>query len=102
MPQDVITKCRGLVTQYNPLSTAEGSLIQADEAVMRRENVIENRRGYATYNARSSAITQMFVYNNRIQALSGTSIYTDTDGLGTLSAYGGTYTAPSGYKIRSC
>lgn len=100
MAQDIIVKARGLITQYNSLATSEGALIQADNAVIRRENIIENKRGYAQYTAKSGAVNQVFVYNDKVQALFGTTMYSD-NGSGTFTTRSGSYTAPTGYRVRS-
>lgn len=96
--QDAITRCTGLVTQYNPLNTAPGALVKADNCVITRENIVEDRRGYASYLSLSNAITSLFVYSNKIIAHNGTTITYDNGG--SPANYSGTYNAPSGYKMR--
>lgn len=97
--QDVVTRCLGLVTQYNPLNTAPGALIQADNCVITRENIVENRRGYASYLTLSNSINQLLVYSNKIVAHNGSKLSYDNSG--SPSNYTGTYAAPSGYKMRA-
>ena len=79
--QDSITKCLGLVTQYNSLTTAEGAMSQADDAIIRRENIIESRRGYNSYSsaALSSTPTQLTTYLSRVIAHQGKPFHTTTD-----------------------
>lgn len=100
MAQDDVTKCLGLVTQYNNLGGAPGALILADDAVIRRENIIETRRGYTSYGNLGASATQLFVYNKKVLAQNGTSISYD-GGSGTFSTFAGSYSPPTGYKLRS-
>jgi hypothetical protein len=99
LPQEAITKCLGLVTQYNPLESAKGALIQADNCAITRENVVEDRRGYLSYLALSNLINQLFVYQSKIIAHNGTKLTFDNNG--SPSDYAGSYNAPSGFKMRS-
>jgi hypothetical protein len=97
--QDKITKCLGLVTQYNPLTVAPGALRKANDCMIRREHIIEDRRGYASYASFGSNVSQLLTYLNRVLVLRGTSFEYD-NGTGTFAAYTGTYTAPAGAKMR--
>lgn len=81
------------------MATAPGALIQADNAAILRENIVESRRGYASYLSLSNAITQLFVYSNKIIAHNGTTLTYDNSG--SPANYSGTYSAPTGYKMRS-
>jgi len=90
----------GLVTQFNPIATAPGALIQAENCVIRRENVLENRRGYATYGTLAATPSQLLTYNNTVISHHGTTLSYD-NGSGTFADYSGSYTAPTGYKMRS-
>lgn len=99
MAQDTVTKALGLVNQYNPLSTSPGALIQADDCVIRREHIIENRRGYATYGTLSNTPTQLLIYNKKVVAHNSTTVSYD-NGSGTFANYSGSYTAPTNYKMR--
>lgn len=89
----------GLVKQYNPLNIAPGALVTANNCVIRREDIIENRRGYKSYGTVSNNVTQLFAYNNTVLAHNSTTLSYD-NGSGTFSGYTGTYTAPSGVKSR--
>lgn len=98
--RDTISTAVGLVKQYNPLSVRPGSLIRANNSVIRRENVIENRRGYKLLDTLLSNAKQYFSFNNRVLVHNGTSINYD-DGAGDFSgSYSGSYTEPSGHKSR--
>lgn len=87
------------MAQYNPLTVAPGALSRANDCYIRRENIIEDRRGHALYATFSNAPSQLMVYQGRVIAHEGTSLRYD-NGSGTFSAYSGSYTAPSGSKIR--
>lgn len=96
--QDAITRCNGLVLQYNPLATSPGALIQADNCVIQRENIVEDRRGYASHLTLSNSITSLMTYQNKVVAHNGTTVSYDNGG--TPANYSGTYSAPSGYRMR--
>jgi hypothetical protein len=96
---DAITRCLGLVTQYNPLQTAAGALIKANDCVINRENLVEDRRGYASYGALADSVVQLLVYSNKIIAHQGSTLSFD-NGSGTFTDFSGTYSAPSGCKMR--
>jgi hypothetical protein len=87
------------VTQYNPLQVAPGALIKADNCVVSRENILENRRGYATYSTLGANIKQLLNYSGKIIAHHGTTLSYD-NGSGTFAPYSGSYTEPTGTKIR--
>jgi hypothetical protein len=97
MAEDAVTKCLGLVTQYNPLSVKEGSLVQADNAVSRREDTIENRRGYKVYGEVANTPEQLLNYNQRVLTHGDTTIECD-NGSGSFDAYSGSF--QESYDIR--
>lgn len=99
MAQDTIVQCKGLVTQYNPLNVAPGVLIKANDCIIRRENTIENRRGYLSYGSLSNVGNQCLVYLKRILAHNGTSLSYD-NGSGTFTDYSTSVTAPTSEKVR--
>ena len=87
MGQQVTLRAKGLYTHPNPLDVPEGGQTQADNVVIRREGVIEPRRGVAAYGDAYAA--------NRLAAYAdGLLMHVST---GTLRHYsGGTWTALSG------
>lgn len=99
MQQDVIAKCIGRCSQYNPYQTIGGALITADNCVVRRENIIEDRRGYASYGTLSNAAVQLLTYSSRAIAHNDSKLSYD-NGSGTFADYTGSYSAISGQKIR--
>lgn len=99
MAQATITQCKGLVTQYNPLNVTEGALSQADDVIIRRENIVENRRGYASYGALSNAGKSLLVYLKKVIAHHGSTLSYDS-GSGTFADFTGTINPPTGKKVR--
>jgi len=49
MPSLSITKALGLNVSPNALDVPPGSLVEASNIIIRRDNVIESRRGYKLY-----------------------------------------------------
>lgn len=98
--QAKVVKCLGLVSQYSPLTVQPGALSKADDCYIRRENIIEDRRGYKTYATFSNAPSQIMTYSDRVLVHEGTSIRYD-NGSGTFAAYSGSYSAPTSNRIRS-
>lgn len=97
--KDRVTKILGLVSQYNPLTVPPGALLRADDCFIRRENVIEDRRGHKTYATLGSNIKQYLTYNNRIIAHRGSTLSYD-NGSGTFANYTGSYSEPTDGRIR--
>lgn len=97
--QDKIVKCLGLVDQYNPLTLQPGALSAADDIYIRRENIIEPRRGNALYATKASNVSQFLPYLSKIIAHNGTTLSYD-NGSGTFSDVSGSYSAPASSKIR--
>lgn len=96
---DTITKFPGLISQYNPLNLSPGALLRANDCSIRRENVIEDRRGYRLYGTLSNAAVQFLTYSNRVIAQNGTALSYD-NGSGTFADYSSTYSAPTSRKMR--
>lgn len=97
--QDKITRCLGLVTQYNPLTVSPGALLRANDCMIRRENIIEDRRGYKLYATMANNPSQLLTYSNRVLVHHGTVLSYD-NGSGTFSNYSGSYSAPASSRIR--
>lgn len=100
MAQSLVTKTIGVVTQYNPMGTPSGAMSEAFDCVVRREGIVENRRGNKVYGSLSSAPSRVFAYANRVLVLDGATLKYD-NGSGTFSSYSGSYSPVSGYKVRS-
>lgn len=70
MSAKVLLKAVGLNTQPNQLDLPDGSLTVASNVIIRRDNVLESRRGYRLYGTSMGTTTdhakQMVVYKERI------------------------------------
>jgi hypothetical protein len=70
MPTTVTLKAKGLVVSPNQLEVPEGSLTEASNVVIRRDNVIEPRRGFKLFGeslpSSSDRAKQLMVYKDRI------------------------------------
>lgn len=69
----VVSKALGLVRQYNPLSVAPGALGLAENCVIRRENVIEPRRGYTAFQSSFQGGYGIAFFENRVLVHRGSS-----------------------------
>lgn len=98
MAHELVTRCLGLVNQFNPLSTQPGSLAKAENCVNLRENVLEDRRGYAVNATLSSDIKQLIQYSGKVLAHNGTTI---SYGPAAFADYAGTYSEPTNSRIRA-
>jgi len=84
---------RGLWSQFNPINQIpEGGLLEAFDVVIDREGVISKRRGFKRY-AGVKALSFMD-FKNRLIALEGTTLKYDSDGLGTLLPWTGSFSPP--------
>lgn len=106
--QNLVLKVSGLYTAPNQFSAIpEGSLSRAENIVIDRESVATSRRGFKRYNANdkfnlstSNKINQIYQFRDRLIVHHGNTLEYDSTGTGTFTAYSGTYTPPSGYRIR--
>lgn len=108
MPAQIILKARGLSTSPNSLETSEGSLTVAKNIIIRRNNVIESRRGFKLYGSIASGLVkQLIVYKERILRHVGTSLQYDTEVLNTnnesvFDSFNGTFNeTQTGLRIKS-
>lgn len=96
--QSKVTKCLGLIRNYNPLDIPEGALQTANNIRIPRENVIEDRRGFKVYGTSDEQIEQFITYSNTVLVHKDANIAYD-NGSGTLADYTGSYSAPSGARM---
>lgn len=103
MSAKVLLKAIGLNTQPNQLDLPEGSLTVASNVIIKRDNVIESRRGYRLYGTSMGTSTdyakQMTVYKNRIIRHYADKLQFDTtvendDGQSIFSTFDGSYLEP--------
>lgn len=88
-----VTKCLGLVTVNNPFSVKEGALILANNVLVKRVDIAENRRGYENYATATGTPEQTLSYSQKIQIHSDSKIQCD-NGSGSLFAYDGAFDEP--------
>lgn len=86
MPSTVNLKALGLNYSPNALSLPEGSLLLADDVFIRRDGVIESRRGMREYTdiISDTYIKQTMKYKNRLIAHYGTTLKFDTGNVDNL------------------
>lgn len=103
MAQLTSLKCKGLYTHPNELGAVpDGALLQAVNCVIDREDILENRRGSKMFGDELSAVAKaLFTYRNRLLAHAGTTLSYDSDGAGTWADYTGSFSAPTGRKMRA-
>lgn len=105
MAQELTMKIQGLYTNPNAFSEVpKGGLVVADNIVIDKESIAETRRGQATYGAAlsvgSNQINKLYNYRNALLVHYDNKLAYDSDNNGTWTAYSGTYSPPTGYKIR--
>lgn len=93
---------RGLKTHQNPLSLPPGSLLRALNTVIDEENIVRSARGSKPFGSTlSGALNKLFAYKGQVLGHYGTTLaYWSLDGV-TRNDYAGTYSAPTGWKIKS-
>lgn len=94
--QSLSIKPTGLWTYPNFLSAVpQGALKQAQNIVIDRPNVIEQRRGEAAWgSALTEATNKIFNFQNRLIIHHGTTLSYDSNGSGLWVDYAGTYSPP--------
>lgn len=108
MPAQIVLKALGLLKSPNQLSTPDGSLTQADNVVIRRENVIEPIRGRRLYGTlTATVIKQLLTYKERILRHFGSTLQFDTKVLNSnnesiFSSFSGSFNeTQTGLRIKS-
>jgi hypothetical protein len=110
MASTVNLQALGLNYSPNNLSLPEGSLVEADNVIIRRDNTIESRRGIKDYsngiNSDGQRAKQLIEYKNRILAHFNNKLYFDsqtlTNGLNDFYPFAGTYSeTQDGLRIKS-
>lgn len=104
MPSTILLKAIGLNTSPNALDIAEGSLTEAENVVISRDNVIESRRGFKLYGdalgVTADRAKQLLKYKDRILVHYDTKIAFD-DGSGDFTDFNGTFEeVDSGLRLR--
>lgn len=106
MPSSILLRALGLTTSPNELMQPDGSLSDATNVVIRRDNIIEPRRGFHLYGTSFGTSTdtgkQLLSYQKTLLRHYNNTLSYDSDGAGTWTDFAGTYTEPTtGRRIRS-
>lgn len=101
--QSIVLKALGLVTAYNTLDTPPGTFLKAQNIEIRREGVVEKRRGFDVYGTNLGGYArQLMTYQNRILRHFGTILDFDSNDEGKFLPFDGTYSQPdTTHKIRN-
>jgi hypothetical protein len=110
MPSAAFLKAIGLNTQPNQLSAPEGSLIQASNVIIHRDNVVEPRRGFTQYGETFGTSTdrakQLMEYQNALirhynNILQWDTGILDPEGLTIWNTFAGNFLEPTpGLRIK--
>ena len=99
MASTVVLKAAGLHTSPNQLSLPEGALTEASNVLIRRDGIIEQRRGFKLYGNSTGISTdrvkQLTVYRNRIIRHINDKLEYDSDGAGFFDSFTGSYSQAS-------
>lgn len=91
----VLLKAAGLITSPNELARDEGALIQAENVIIKRDGIIEQRRGFNLYGSQlaspSSRVKQLTTYRNRIIRHFEDTLQFDSNGTGTFLDFVGSF-----------
>jgi hypothetical protein len=106
MPSTILLKALGLSTSPNQLANESGSLDEAVNVVIRRDNVIEPRRGFKLYGdlfgTSTDTASQLLSYQHALIKHYNTTLSYDSDAEGTWVDFDGSYSpADDGRRIRS-
>lgn len=88
MATTVILKAAGLITSPNELDRNEGSLTLASNVIVRRDGILEQRRGFKLYgNEADSTVKQITSYRDRLIRHYGSTLQYDSDSSGDFVSY---------------
>lgn len=95
MSSTVILKASGLQTSPNELAREEGALIQASNVIIRRDNMIEQRRGVKLFGTQlpltNERVKQLTTYRNRIIRHYSDKLQYDSTGNGDFFDFDGSF-----------
>lgn len=96
MASTVVLKAAGLYTSPNQLSLPDGALSEASNVLIRRDGIIEQRRGFKLYGNSAGTSSQRFkqltTYRGRLIRHINDSLQYDSDGAGLFQSFSGAYT----------
>lgn len=91
--QVVILKAAGLQTSSNDLERLDGALIEAKNVIIKRENIVEQRRGYKLYGSElpltNERVKQLTSYRSRLIRHYADKLQFDSNGLGSFLDFSG-------------
>lgn len=105
MAQEQQLRIKGIYLNPNAFSEVpQGALAVADNLVIDKESIAESRRGQSFYGSAlsvgSNQINKLYNFRNQLLVHYDNKLAYDSNNAGTWVAYSGTYSPPSGYKIR--
>ena len=108
MPIQSQTTLKALGLNINPnfLDLPNGSLVQANDVIIRRENVIESRRGMSNWSQLfGDPSSQLLEYKGRLLSNNANNLFfdtglTDSNGFELFDRFDGTYSPPGDYRMR--
>lgn len=87
MATSVILKAAGLITSPNELDRNEGSLTLASNIIVRRDGILEQRRGFRNYGTDDGIAKQLTSYRDRLIKHYDNSLQYDSNGEGEFVDY---------------
>jgi hypothetical protein len=95
MSSSVILKATGLQTSPNELDRPDGALIEASNVIIKRDGIIEQRRGFSLYGTElpdtTARVKQLTIYRNRILRHFSNQLQFDSDGAGNFQTFSGNF-----------
>jgi len=108
MPAQVVLKALGIVSSPNQLALPEGAMSTASNVVIKRDGIVEQRRGFKLYGTQTaSAIKQLFTYKTRLLRHFGSTLQFDSEVLNAnnesiFNSFAGSYSeTEAGLRIKS-
>lgn len=106
MASTVVLKAAGLNTSPNQLDLPDGSMLDASNIIIRRDGIIEQRRGYSVYGdalqSQNQRVKQLLVYRDRLLRHASNYLQVDADGSGSFETYTGNVTeTQTGLRIKT-
>lgn len=91
--QVVVLEATGLVTSPNELARDSGALIEASNVVIKRQGIVEQRRGFSLYGSElpetNERVKQLATYRNRILRHYSNKLAFDSNALGAFLDFAG-------------
>jgi hypothetical protein len=105
MPNFVTLKALGLNTSPNALNQSDGAMSEASNVIIKRDNIVESRRGFNLYGTSFGSISdvakQVMTYQKTLLLHYDNKLLFDSDGMGTWVAFAGDYLEPvPGIRIK--